>query len=289
MNLVLLRPDEVDAAGGVTLDGRRAAHLIERLGVAPGRELRAGLLDGPLGAAIVERVDGAAVHLRCRFDEDAPPRGDDTLILAVPRPKVLGRCVEHATALGFARIVVVRSWFTDKSHLASAALDEARIGSRVIAGLEQSRRTMRPSVAVEPLFRPFCEDRLDGIVGRAARYVADPDAPRDLVECAPGARDALAVAIGPERGFNAFELDLLAARGFARVHAGRHPLRVECAVTALFAQLDALRRAARDGQRATTLASDGCSGATAAGSSSMRVGTDRVDPSGLRTSIGTPS
>ncbi|MBI5849810.1 MAG: RsmE family RNA methyltransferase [Planctomycetes bacterium] len=289
MNLVLLRPDEVDPAGGAKLDGRRAAHLIERLSVAPGRELQAGLLDGPLGTAIVERVDGATVDLRCRFDHDAPPRSDDTLILAVPRPKVLCRCVEHATALGFARIVVVRSWFTDKSHLASARLDAARLDARVIAGLEQSRRTMRPSLSVEPLFRPFCEDRLDGIVGPAARYVADPDAPRDLVECAPGARDAIAVAIGPERGFNAFEIDLLGARGFRRVHAGRHPLRVECAVTALFAQLDALRRAARGDHRAEALASAGIRGATAAGSSSTRVSTDRVDPSGSRTTMDTPS
>jgi 16S rRNA (uracil1498-N3)-methyltransferase len=250
MNLLLLRADELRDDGRAELEDRRAAHLITTLGVAPGRRLRAGILDGAIGEALVEKVEGARVTLRCRCTDPPPPRGDDTLILAVPRPKVLGRCIESATALGFARIVIVRSWFTDKSHLSSAALREARLDARVLAGLEQSRRTLRPAVHVEALFRPFVEDRLDALLGAARRYTADQDAPIDLVDAAPRRDEAFALAIGPERGFNEFELGLLDAHGFCRVHAGHHPLRVETAVAALSAQLDALRRSAAGAREA---------------------------------------
>ncbi|MFO1051498.1 MAG: RsmE family RNA methyltransferase [Planctomycetota bacterium] len=242
MNLLLLRQDEVGADDCATLSDRRARHLREVLGVAEGRMLRAGLLDGALGHAEVLAIRGEEVRLRCRFDEPAPPRSADLLLLAVPRPKVLGRCIEHATALGFGSIVLVRSWFTDKSHLSSTALSEADLETRVLAGLEQARRTMRPEIRVEALFRPFVEDRLDALCGDARCYLADPRAPRDLLEVPPVAGKPIALAIGPERGFNDFECRLLEAHRFAPVHAGPHPLRVETAVTALFAQLDVLRR-----------------------------------------------
>ncbi len=244
MNLLLLRQEELAVDGRATIGGRRARHLIDTLGVAPGRTLRAGLLDGPSGRATVVQVQSDHVVVDCRLDEDPPARSEDLLLLAVPRPKVLCRCVEHATALGFGRIVLVRTWFTDKSHLASASLSRAALETHVIAGLEQSRRTRRPDLHVAPLFRPFVEDELPQLVQGADCYLADPDAAHDLARQPPSRGGALAVAIGPERGFNEFERELLVAGGFRCVHGGRHPLRVETAVTAIFAQLDLLRRRA---------------------------------------------
>lgn len=242
MNLLLLRSDEVDAEGIAVLDGRRARHLRGVLGVAPGRTLRAGLIDGPLGTACVESIDADTVTLACTFDTPTPALGGDCLILALPRPKVCGRCIETATALGFGKIVLVRSWFTDKSHLLSAGLHPDALERRVVLGLEQARRTMRPKLVIEPLFRPFVEDRLRAVIGEAVGYLADPDAAVDLVAQPPPSGAPFALAIGPERGFNAFEIGLLQAQGFVRVHAGRHPLRVETAVATVFGQLDALRR-----------------------------------------------
>src|SRR5690606_34567334 len=119
MNLLLLARGETDATGIVRLTGRRARELLRLPDLGAGRVLHAGVIDGPLGAAEVLEVDADAgtVTLGCRFAAEAPPRPEDTLLLAVPHPRTLLRCVEHAAALGFGRLVLLRTWRVAKSHL----------------------------------------------------------------------------------------------------------------------------------------------------------------------------
>lgn len=241
MNLLLLDANELADDGTVRLHDRRAQHLLVVLRVTPGCRLCAGVVDGPTGEAEVLAVGEHWVSLRCRLDQPPPPRSDDTLLLAIPRPKVLLRVLEHATALGFGRIVLLRTWRVDKSHLRSRATTAPMWQPRLRAGLEQARRTMLPDVTVEARFRPFVEDRLDAVVPAGARFVAHPDAPAAVWETAPGPA-ALTLAIGPERGLLPYEIDALTAHGFTAVHAGSHPVRVETAVPLLYGQLALLRR-----------------------------------------------
>jgi RsmE family RNA methyltransferase len=241
MNLLLLRPEEVDPAlAEVRLTGRRADHVRDVLRASPGRTLRCGLLDGPLGVAIVTRVGRDEVVVRCSFDPSPPPRPEDVLLLAAPRPKVLRRVVEDAAALGYGTIVVLRTWRVDRSHLESRAVDPLALDPHALAGLEQGRRTWRPRILVEPLFRPFVEDRLDRLLPAGERLVADPDAAIDIAGRRP--TGPFSLAIGPERGFTPYEIAALTERGFVAVHAGPHPLRVEAAVAALTATLCGARR-----------------------------------------------
>jgi RsmE family RNA methyltransferase len=240
VNLILLEGGEIDAGGRARLDDHRARHAREVLRVAPGDRLRIGIVDGPLGQGEVEAVDARAVVLRCALDAAAPPPGDDLLLLAVPRPKVLGRCLEHAAALGFARIVLVRTWRTDKSHLRAQAMQPDAQRCRLLAGLAQARRTALPRVLTFARFKPFVEDRLDELVPVGNRFVADPNAATALAD-ARVAPAPFSLAIGPERGFLPYEVDALAARGFVPVHAGPHPLVVETALASLHGQLAVLR------------------------------------------------
>jgi RsmE family RNA methyltransferase len=255
VNLLLLESHELDDSGRARIRGRRAEHIRDVLGAAPGRSLRAGVLGGGLGPAIVDAIDEDSVTLSVTIDAPPPPRGDDLLLLAIPRPKVLSRALEHATALGFGHIVLVRAWFSDKSHLDSHALQEDFLSARILAGLEQSERTLPPTIEIEPRFRPFAEDRLHARITNHLAVLADPSATADVATLEPGPAQPLALAIGPERGFNAFERDLLAAQGFVPAHSGPHPLRVETALTAVYAQLAALRRRAA-ARNALTAASE---------------------------------
>ena len=86
MNLILL--DERDRVGSsqVTLSDARAAHLLNVLKVTPGREVRVGLLDGPLGVGTVTAAGDGRVTMQCVFDADAPPRPQVDVLLALPRP-----------------------------------------------------------------------------------------------------------------------------------------------------------------------------------------------------------
>lgn len=242
MNLLLLLADELDANGAVALADRRARHLLQVLRVVPGQGVRCGLLDGPLGDAVVTAVDGDRVQLQCAFAAAAPPATADVLLLAVPRPKVLQRVLEHAAALGFARIVLFRSWRVDKSHLDSRLLQPAAWREHLLLGLEQARRTQLPRVQVFPLFKPFVEDHLEALALPPSRFCAHPPAGTGTCDLRlpPGAPFAL--ALGPEGGFLPYEVDQLARRGFLPVHAGSHALRTETALGVLAGQLDLLRR-----------------------------------------------
>jgi RsmE family RNA methyltransferase len=245
MNVLLLALSEVGPDGRVRLPAtdRRARHLGSVLRVAAGDSVRVGILDGELGRAHVVRVAMDYIELACAFGEPAPP-AHDVLVLAIPRPKVLLRCVETAAALGFAHILLVRTWRTDKSHVVASALAGNALRAHAVLGLEQARRTHVPAIDVFPLFKPFVEDHLDGRCAGASRWLADPDASRSIAQVADVPEGPLALAIGPERGFIGYEREQLVARGFVAIHAGAHPLRVETALAFVSGQL-VLRRAMR--------------------------------------------
>ncbi len=243
MNLLLLAPSEVSVDGRAHLGAtdRRTQHVQRVLRASVGQSLRAGALDGALGSAVIERTDRDGVTLTCRFDAESPP-ARDVLLLAIPRPKVLLRCVESAAALGYGRVLLVRTWRTDKSHVEASALAGDTLRAHAILGLEQAQRTRVPRIEIFPLFKPFVEDHLDARCGDSSRLLADPDAATGIVSLAPLGDAPFALAIGPERGFTPYERDALAARGFVAVSAGPHPLRVETALAFVSGQLTLLRQ-----------------------------------------------
>ena len=243
MNLLLLEPGEV-TGDTASVSDRRAAHLRAVLGVRPGARVRAGLLGGGTGTAEVIADDGAALTLRLALTEPAPPPLPVELVLAVPRPKVLSRTIEIAASFGVERIALTNAWRVDKSYLSSPRTAPPALALAARLGAEQGATTHVPPVA---LHRRLME-LLDG------RWPA-PDAPprRKLVAHPGGAPieraleggDAgapVALAIGPEGGWIAREVETFAARGFAVVSLGAALLRVEAAVAAALAQLVLLRR-----------------------------------------------
>lgn len=240
MNLLLLEPDEVAPDGVARLTGRRARHVVQVLRATVGQRLRAGLVNGPLGSACVETLEPDAVTVRATFAA-APPPAHDVLLLAVPRPKVLLRMLTHVAALGFARLVLFRSWRVEKSHLGSAALRPDVQRAQLLLGLEQAGRTQLPEVAFFPRFKPFVEDHLDELALPAARFVAHPLAPTATGELQFGPATPFALAIGPDGGFLPYEIEQFAAHGFTAVHCGPHPQRTEVALAVLWGQLDLLR------------------------------------------------
>lgn len=243
MNIILLEAHEVANAAELRLVDHRALHLRKVLKVKPGDSVRVGVIDGLQGRAEILAVDEQGVTVRCRCDEDAPPRGVDTLLLAFARPKVLSRCLEHATALGFGHIVLFRSRRVEKSHLSSHAIEPGAIEERLRRGLEQSRRTARPKVHLVPRFRELIEEQLAALVPGENRFVADADAALEAAVSRPLA-SPLSLVIGPEGGLIDHELEQFAAHGFRSVRAGRQPLRVETALAYLSGQLRAAQAAA---------------------------------------------
>lgn len=233
MNLLLLF--EEDRRGDrFVVAGRRAEHVRRVLKKHVGDRLRVGLADGPLGEAVITE-DAEAIALEVRFStRPAAPNID--LIIAVPRPKSLKKLLPEVTALGVRRIVLVRTWRVDKAYLASPLLEPAGYRPLLYEGLMQAKDTNVPEVVVEPLFKPFVEDRAPAYAEHGA-VVLHPDAPAHLAATAP----ARTIAIGPEGGFSTYEVEAFERAGFVRAHLGPRVLRVETAAVAALAVTHARR------------------------------------------------
>lgn len=236
MNLLLVEPAEVDAAGDVRLAGVRAAHLIDVLKVQPGSGLRLGILDGAQGRGTVTSVTSAEVSIRCVFDAAAPPRPAVDVLLALPRPKVLRRLWAQIAALGVGRIMLTNAARVERHYFDSHIVTPACYRPLLIEGLQQARDTRVPEVSVHRQFKVLVEDELDELIGNAIRLAADPASTRsarDATEKIGGRR--IVLAIGPEGGWNRFELAVLEAHGFDLIGLGPRTLRSDTACIALLA------------------------------------------------------
>ena len=235
MNLILLLPDDLDATGKrARLQGRRLAHIADIQKPQLGDVLRVGLLNGPVGTGQVVQL-GDALELELQLDRDPPPALPATLVVALPRPLILKRVLHSATTLGIKKLVLLAARRVEKSFWQSRALRPEAIREQLILGLEQARDTALPEVILAPHFRPFVEGELAelqrGTIGLVAHPGAAGPCPRGPIG------QPVTLAIGPEGGFNAFEVDKLAAAGLLPVHIGERILRVDAAVSVLLGRL----------------------------------------------------
>jgi RsmE family RNA methyltransferase len=233
VNLIILDPAEVTSAGDVTLTGARAAHLADVLKVTPGQTVRVGLLDGPLGAAVVTATDGRRVAMRCTFDGDAPPRPRVDLLLALPRPKVMRRLWPQLAALGVGQIILTNAERVERNYFDTHVLAPDCYRPLLVEGLQQARDTRLPTVSMHRQFRILVEDHLDTLFA-GVRLVADPRAGASITDTLRGMQgDRILIAIGAEGGWNDFERQLLEGRGFQPVGLGPRTLRADTACVAL--------------------------------------------------------
>jgi 16S rRNA (uracil1498-N3)-methyltransferase len=237
MNHLLLRSEALSESGEFEVIGERAEHLRRVLKVEVGQQIRAARVNHETGVAEITRILPHALIGKYHPGPPVPRPKDKTLLLAVPRPKVLSRCIQHAVALGYQRILLVRANRVDKGHLDSNKLTAERLEADAFTGLEQARRVHLPEFVIYRRFKPFVEDVLETQLTGLVRYVAHPGAPVPTAQLQRSSQN-FCLAIGPEGGWVDFEVQLLERCGFVGVSAGASPLRVESALSYLSGQLD---------------------------------------------------
>jgi RsmE family RNA methyltransferase len=236
MNRILLfDSDFIDAGKSlVRLDGRRRDHVCSICRISVGDTLRAGLLNGKIGIGTIEKMDSGFLEMSVALNTFPPAPPPLTLILALPRPKVLKRCFEAATALGIKRIFIIESWRVEKSYWTSPVLSPDAIREHLLLGLEQSGDTILPVVEIRRRFKSFTEDELPAIIQGTLPLVGHPAAEE---RCPFHAELPVVLVIGPEGGFIPFEIDLLRGIGFLPVTLGTRILRTEQAIPAFAGRL----------------------------------------------------
>ncbi len=240
MNLVLFAENEC-SGDRLMLTGRRAEHIRSVLGLEPGDTLRIGMINGKIGRGKIISRDGLELELKIRLDQDPPPPGRVELILALPRPIMLQRILKQGTVFGVRRFHLIRSARVEKSFFHSPVLKPEKIQTLLLEGLEQAMDTRLPEVVIHHRFKPFVEDVVPTLNGQG--IVAHPEIPATLPDVYPGEakeNSGILLAVGPEGGWNDFELQCFVQQGFAGFSMGRRILHVDTAVVALLAQLQLL-------------------------------------------------
>ena len=140
--------------------------------------------------------------------------------------------------MGVNNIYFIRSEKVEKSYFHSPLLNEENYMKFLIEGLSQGRRTRLPNVNFYKRFKEFFKDHFHENSNKDNLFVAEQRSDHFLEKNDISRANNITVAIGPEGGWNDFELQIMAERGFRPIKLSNSTLRVENAVNALLSQIE---------------------------------------------------
>ncbi|MEP5766380.1 MAG: 16S rRNA (uracil(1498)-N(3))-methyltransferase [Halieaceae bacterium] len=240
MNLLLFSAqDRLDGEGEgegdrIRIAGQRLQHLQEVLSSNEGDRLRVGEINGLMGHGEILELGPDEALLQVELDQSPPPKLPLTLLLALPRPKMLRRILRTVAELGVAELHLLNSARVEKSYWQTPVLEPAVVEAYFLQGLSQSRDTVLPGLSVHKRFKPFVEDELPALIEGQRALLAHPG---EYPPCPGNDQQATVLVIGPEGGFIPYEVEKLQAAGCDTISLGPRILRVENAVSTLIAKM----------------------------------------------------
>ena len=234
MNLLLLTEEDRLEGDNFRVDGPRLLHLRDVLGSSAGDKLRAGMVDGLIGAAQIGEINASEAILQVELTTPPPDKLPLNLVLALPRPKMLRRILRMVAEFGVPELHLINSYRVEKSYWQTPALSPGAIRNDFLEGLTQARDTRLPQVHTHRRFKPFVEDELPALISERQALLAHPGATPD---CPRNVKAPTLLVIGPEGGFIPYEVEKLQSAGCQAVSLGPRILRVENALTSLLGRL----------------------------------------------------
>lgn len=238
MNCILLPPNT-----NIISEPTQVTHVKEVLKSRVGDSLTIAQMGGNIGKATVTEINDNEVLLGdILLDKKPPAKLDLTVILALPRPKVLRRLIMDMTSLGVNKLIIVNSYRSQKSYWQSPLLN--RIDEFVFEGLQQAIDTVPLVVEFKKRFKPFVEDEFPALLSdkeQGNAVIAHPYATQswktylDDVKSKTSSKESMpkVLCIGAEGGWIDYEVDLLCKHGCTAVSLGERILRTETVVSVL--------------------------------------------------------
>ncbi len=227
MNLLLFSSQDYSSGNEITITGRRFKHLKTILKVNVGDSVDVGKIGGLLGKACVTSINEDAVKLEPILNSAPPEKLSLSLIVALPRPKMLARILRNISAAGVSTLHIINCRKVEKSYWQSPLLESKNIEKQFKLGLEQSSDTILPTAMIWHRFKPFVEDHLPGILEGQRAFLMHPGS--DQLLPSDYGESTIAV-LGPEGGFIPYEVDKLIGVGCIPVSLGKRVQRLECAI-----------------------------------------------------------
>lgn len=234
MNIIIISQKDFINTHTVQLNDYRFEHIQHVHRATINDVLSVGLLNGNIGKGRITNISDESVSLHIECHQAPPPPLPLTLIVALPRPKMIKRILQTCATMGVKKIIFMNSYRVEKSYWQTPLLQPDKIQEQLILGLEQGKDTVLPEVTLEQRFKPFVEDRLPALCKDTLALVAHPNSDK---HCPHNISTPTTLVIGPEGGFIPYEVEKLNQAGCETIHLGQRILRVETAIPVLLAKL----------------------------------------------------
>jgi RsmE family RNA methyltransferase len=238
VNLVLFEPAEVERP--LPRSDARARHILKVLRCPPGERFDVGLVNGPRGKAWIVEDDENQLVLSFEWAEAHAPPPPVHLAVGFPRPQTARDILRDATTFGVTTLSFVTTARSDPNYAGSSLWTSTEWRRHILTGAAQAFDTWVPEVdwshdlaqTVAAWTAPDMPLVVLDVYGRHPHLAAyEPASP--ISPCA--------LFIGPERGWDERDREVLHAANASFYSLGERVLRTENAVTAVLALLNAAR------------------------------------------------
>ncbi len=240
MNLMLIT--EAESREGLRPDDVRSRHLLKTLNAHIGTTVHVGIRNGRRGIATLLTTE-PRVTFGIRWENTVQQPLPLDVLVGLPRPQSARKVLHDLASLGARRILFFKPAKGDPAYATSSLWSTDEWRELIEKGAEQACSSLIPEV----IHSASLAEALALATSAGVRVALDPyeaEGPLGPQPLRAGATLA-ALAIGPERGWDAAEREALRGAGWMLRHLGDRVLRVETACVVggglLLAQLGAWR------------------------------------------------
>ena len=239
MNIIILTEKDLVEMKRYEISDERFTHIKKILKSEVGDIIEIGLLNISIGSAKILEISETRVLLEIiSFTEKIETQKKVDIICALPRPQTLKKVLSTCATMGISNLYLIRSEKVEKSYFHSPLLNEENYTKFLIEGLSQGKRINLPKVSIHNKFKVFFENDFKEICNNSNCLLAHPNAENYINKIELKDNKNILLAIGPEGGWNDFEINLMVELGFINYKLSESILRVENAVTAALSQIE---------------------------------------------------
>ncbi|MBK7105220.1 MAG: 16S rRNA (uracil(1498)-N(3))-methyltransferase [Ignavibacteriae bacterium] len=242
MNIIILSEKDRLNENQYRIDDERYSHIINILNSELNDFVEIGLLNNKIGIAKIILIDEKKLILEIveLYECDKSKISID-LICALPRPQTLKKVLSISATMRVRNLFFIKSEKVEKSYFHSPLLFEDNYTKYLVEGLSQGKQIFLPNVSFHNKFKIFFEDEFNS-KNYDRKLLAHPNSENSLLKFKFSEVKNLVVAIGPEGGWNNFEINFMQNLDFENFILSKSILRVESAVTAALSQIELITK-----------------------------------------------
>lgn len=231
MNSIILK----DQSGTIT-DPHLLKHIHQTLKLKVDDIVKCTVLNMGLTKGRVLEINESSCQLSLAPVVAGEPQWFD-LVVGLSRPQTTKKILEHATTFGARRFHFFKAALSEKSYLDSKIFEDKAYEEFLLTGLSQAA-----IYADLPEFKLDIYNPAEQYKNTAQKFILDLKTDKSFLDVDIDFTKPITLAVGPERGFIADDIERFHQAGFTSIKISSSILRVEHAVYSAISQLELLRK-----------------------------------------------